>query len=397
MKNILTLCIILFAMHSGPIRAGDILSPLNQLGYGTVSGRLQSLSMYRDFESGGNRNGANSSMGLILNYTTPDVAGFSAGLGYNYADVTYENNLSGMLANDDINILNEGWVRYAFGIGSFSNSTVLVGRKIYNGEVFRADDFRQKSRSIEAVQLKTSDIGHVQLTVGHAAKLSNWIDSGDKWKFNNFGDVFGASYNTDGVTWGELTRTGCGDALEIALFDAYAWDVANLAGTRTKWDVSEHSALIGYYRHENDIGQAAEHHADAYGLSWQQKVGDIALEPGFFSVHGGTLRFQETTTGINHPLGASMEICSCQFNGGADSAYLKVTTTVGKTKLYGIYNYTWHNKLSFDGQELNLVIRQPIMENLSIAFKGGFGYRDQKDGTANKTDTDARLFVTYAF
>ncbi len=388
--------ILTAALTASLVSAESIMKPVNDKGYGTISGRIQSLTMYRDYADDGKGNGANSTLGIILGYTSPEFAGFDGGLAYNYAGEFYENNNSGMLANDDIHILNEGWVRYNFGALNLTNTTVLAGRRINNSEVFRADDFRQKSRSIETIQAESTDLPDHRFTVGHAMHMSSWIQAGDKWDFNNFGDVFGAGYDTDGVTWGEVVNSRI-QGLEVALFDAYAWDVANLIGTRAKWNAGENSALVGYYRHENNVGEAPDRNSDAFGLALQQKVGDFTIEPGVFSVHGSTLRFQETTTGINHPLGSSMMIYAKQFNGGADTAYLKATTQLHKTKLYALYNYTWQNKAAFDGQELNFVIKQPIVDNLTVAFKGGIGYLNWKDGSGNTTATDARLFITYTF
>lgn len=382
--------ILTTALTASLVSAESIMKPVNDQGYGTISGRIQSLTMYRDYDGVGN--GANSTLGFILGYTSPEFAGFDGGLAYNYAGEIYENNNSGMLANDDIHVLNEGWVRYNFGALDLTNTTVLAGRRTNNGEVFRADDFRQKSRAIETVQAESTDLPGNRFTVGHAMRMSSWIQAGDRWEFNDFGDVFGAGYDTDGVTWGELVNDSV-QGLEVALFDAYAWDVSNLIGTRAKWDVAENSALVGYYRHENNVGEAPDRNSDAFGLALQQKVGDFTIEPGVFSVHGSTLRFQETTTGINHPLGASMMIYAGQFNGGSDTAYLKATTKLNKTELYALYNYTWQNKAAFDGQELNLVVKQPIVENLTAAFKLGLGYRDGPNTTAS----DARLFITYTF
>jgi hypothetical protein len=396
MKKILTLCILNLIMLSAS-RSESIAKPFNDLGYGTLSGRVQSLSMYRDFETGGKGNGANSTLGVVLGYTSPEIAGFDAGLAYNYSFQLANHNNWWILANDDVNLLNEGWVRYNFGALGFTNTTVLAGRKIVNGEVFRKDDFRQKSRSIETVQLDSKDIEDTQFTIGHAIRLSNWIQAGDRQNFNDFGDVFGAGEDTDGVTWGEVVNKSV-QGLEVALFDAYAYDVANLIGTRIKFDITESTALLGYYRHENDVGDAVTRNSDAYGLSLVQKIGNyLTVEPGVFSVHGNNLRFQETTTGINHALGASMEICSCQFDGGADTAYLKATAKIDKTTLYLLYNYTSQSQNAFDGQELNLVAKQAISDSLSVAFKYGIGYRDWDNGQSNTTDTDTRLFVTYTF
>ncbi len=376
-----------------PLAANCPVQAFNDKGYGTISGRVQSLSMYRDYEGVGN--GANSTLGFILGYTSPEFAGFDFGVAYNYAGEWFDNNNSGLMVNDDINVLNEAWVRYSLKAAGLTNTTVIAGRKINNGEVFRADDFRQKARSIEAVQIETRDIPDFRLAIGHAIRMSDWIQAGDRADFNDFGDVFGADDDTAGITWGELAYTGF-QGLEIALFDALAYDVAYLLGTRTEWNVTTHCTLVGYYRHETDVGDAAAFSADAFGLSLRQKVSGLTLEPGYFAVHGGNLRFQETTTGINHPLGSSLMIYSGQFAGGSDTLYLKATGSVGETKLYALYNYTWHDKLAYNGQEINLVVKQPICERLSVALKVGAGYRSMDSGS-NATATDTRLFVTYSF
>jgi len=96
-----------------------------------------------------------------------------------------------------------------------------------------------------------------------------------------------------------------------------------------------------------------------------------------------------------------MMIYSGQFNGGADTLYLKAVTKLENTKtvLYGLYNITFHDhsKTAFNGQELNLVVKQPITDKFSVALKGGVATRDGKKGNSDTTATDARLFVTYKF
>ncbi len=382
--------------------ARSIAQPINDLGYGTFSGRAQILSMYRDFEDApGGDHGDATTLGFVINYQSLELSGFDVGGAYNYAFTLTDGGNTNLLHNDDINVLNEAWVRYDLEAFDLEDTQALVGRKISNGEVFRADDVRQKARAIEAVQLITKDISNLALTLGHAHEMSNWLGSTsptgiDRWDFNDFGDVFGTGYDTDGITWAEGLYTGFED-WEIALFDAYAWDVTNLIGTRIQYTLSEDAKVTGYYRHEGDVGKAGSQHSDAYGLSYSKKVGNFTLEPGYFAVHGSTLRFQELTTGINHPLGASMILCACQFNGGAQTAYLKATTKVNQTVLYALYNYTWQDKLDFDAQELDFVAKQPITEHLSVSLKGAVGYRDGNSGRDNSTLTDARLFLTYTF
>ena len=172
-----TIVLLSFALASSTVSAESIMKPFNDKGYGTISGRIQSLSMYRDYDDVGN--GANSSLALQFGYTSPEISGVDAGLVYINAGEIYTNNNSGILANDDFNVFNEGWLRYNFGALDLSGTSIVVGRKVRNSEVFRADDFRQKARSIEAVQFETGDIPDTRLIVGHAHKLSNWIITRD--------------------------------------------------------------------------------------------------------------------------------------------------------------------------------------------------------------------------
>jgi hypothetical protein len=393
--TVITIAAALGALVTASAAPEDSLfKPLNDKGWGTFSGRIQNLSMYRDIELRGTY-GYNSTLGAVLEYTSPEFGGFDLGLAYDYAFTVFEDSDTSLLANDDINILNEAWLRYRFDALGLEGTQAVVGRQVINSEVFRADDYRQKARSVEAFQFTTKAIPDTTLTLGHAIRLSSWIDAGNRWEFNDFGDVFGTGYDTDGLTWAEAVYTGF-DGWEITVFDSYAWDVANLIGTRIQYEFCDEAKLVGYYRHENDVGRAPSRQSDAWGLSYIQKVGNFTLEPGFFSVHGANLRFQELTTGINHPLGASMIICSCQFDGGARTAYLKATTKVGKMTLYGLYNYTWHDKNRFDGQELNIVAKYPVTDCFTVCFKGGVGYRDWQ-GRDDTTSVDGRLFLTYTF
>jgi len=405
MKTSTTL-FVLAAVGGSLASAESIMQPINDKGYGTISGRVQSLTMYRDYDGVGN--GYNTNLGVILGYTSPNWAGFDLGVAYNYAFALDNNNTWKMLANDDINVVNEAWMRYGFDAFCLEKTAILAGRRINNGEVFRADDYRQKSRAIEGVMFQTEDIPDTSLTVGHAYRMSNWIDSGDRSDFNRFDDVFagrgglrdayGRPYESDGITWAEGIYSGF-EGWELALYDAYAWDVTNLFGTRVKWNMCDEVAFIGYYRHESAVGKAATRNSDCYGLSLQQKIGPVSLEGGYFGVRGNTLRFNELTTGINHPLGATMMVYGGQFNGGSDTAFLKAVAKFDALTLYALYNYTWqdHNKTPFDGQELNFVAKYKFFENFTAAAKVGVGYRDRKNNTKNTTAVDTRLFLTYTF
>ncbi len=380
----------------------------NDLGYGTISGRLQTLSMHRDYEGTGTQYG--STLGLELRYLSPVKEGWSIGATYNGAGVVHSKDYGtstnpgeALIANGRVNVLNEGYLAYNMEALGLTNTTATIGRKINNAEIFRADDFRQKSRSISAFEIESKDVKDFRMAGGHSWKMSNWIDAGDLWDFNDYGDVFGAPNDTDGITWAETVYTGFED-MEIALFDAIAWDVANLLGARGRFGLTEDTALLGYLRFESDIGDAADQDAIAAGLSIEQKINALKLEAGYFGVFGDALRFQETTTGINHALGSSMMLYSGQFLGDAHTLYAKAVTKLESTKttLYGLYNVTFQDQSDTGGrcgQELNVVAKQPIpkIDNLSVAVKFGLGYRDFINGAQDTLATDTRLFITYGF
>jgi hypothetical protein len=381
--------------------AESILAPINDLGYGTVSGRIQSLSMYRDYDNGNNNYA--TSLGIKLDYLSPERSGLSVGLSYIGVDVLdsmYDEPNPGdrLLGNGRVNVLNEAYLNYKMGDLGLAETAVTAGRRVYVGEVFRADDFRQKPRALEGVSIESRDIPDTRIQVGHAWEMSNWIDSGDQWDFENFDN-----YGTDGVTWGEVSSTRVQN-LEVAVFDAIMYDIANLVGLRGKLKVAEKTALLGYCRWESDVGDGTDRDSKVLGLSVEQKVSGVTLEGGYFGVYGDNLVFQETTTGINHALGSLMLIYSLPFSGDTDTFYVKATTKIEQTKtsLYALYNYTLIDQSKDNlrqAQELNLVVSQrvPKTENLSVALKFGVGTRDGVDGVSDTLATDTRLFVTYAF
>ena len=380
--------------------AESVMKPFNEKGYGTFSGRVQSVSMYRDYDNGVNAH--SSTLGIILKYVSPEMAGWTVGAAYNgagvlnsmdYGKVTNPGEF--LVSNGRISVLNEGYINYNFAALNLTNTTATVGRRINNAEIFRADDIRQKSRSIEAIQAESKDVENWRFAGGHSFEQSGILDTGDRWKFRNYGDIFGVGYDTDGVTWGETSYTGI-ENLEIALFDAVAWDVANMIGTRIKFDIAEKTSILGYYRNEFDLGKAANHSSDMLGLSLVQKAGKVRLEGGYFGVYGDGLKFNQLTTGFNHALGMSLMIYTGQYAGGADTFYFKASTRLEKSKtiLYTLCNYTMLNKGPVDNaMEFDFIVKQPIGDNLTVCGKAGLGYRDAADTLA----TDARVFLTYTF
>lgn len=377
--------------------------------YGTFNGRVQTISMFRDYEREADHNYSHSAS-ILLDYLSPEMGGLQVGLSYLGAEVIDAGDYDDvsrpgqeLISNGRVNVLNEGYLQYRLSGLNASNTVFTVGRRAQKGEIFRYTEARHKKRSLEGVFLSTKDISGLSLSGGHTWKMSNIYgteaNAGLSWEFDDYGEVFSyknkAALESDGVTFVEGVYTGV-KHLEVAVFDAHAWDIANLIGARMKYDLGDNTAISGLYRNESDVGSGIAHNADSYGVALIQKIGGVTLEGGYFGVSGDNLYFEENTTGINHPLGLSLMLDSAHFNGGADTVYLKAVTKLNKTILYGLLNATWHSKQAFDGQELDLVVKQPITDNFTVCFKGGLGLRQNDDGT-DSVQTDGRVFLTYKF
>lgn len=356
---------------------------------GTWSGRLQSITMHRDYDDIGRSSGSNSSLGLHLHYLSPEWGALQAGLAYDGVIEPFRHGPE-INCNGDLQLLTEAWLE-----GRLREDWRLrLGRQVVNGEVFREDLFRQKSRAIEALQLRVDGVEGWEFSAGHAIRLSNWNHGFDRGEFNNFRDVFGTAEDNLGVSWIEGRHRDPGGG-EVAVFGAHAHEVAQLAGVRARGPWRQGRALHAFYRHEEDDGSGGRG-ADAFGLGLEQRWGPATLEGGTFSVRGRKLLFQELTTGLNHPLGSLMLLCESPFDGGADSVYLKALCPLDAWLFYGLYSYTCHEDLPYDGHELNLVVRRELGEHLSVALKFGYGLRHPDQG-ANQHLSDSRLFVTWSF
>ncbi|MBT8046075.1 MAG: hypothetical protein KJN67_02800, partial [Pontiella sp.] len=106
-----TALILAIAMAASFATGESAIKQFNDLDYGTLSGRLQSLSMYRDYEAGNNNHA--TTLGLQLDYRSPTKSGWSAGASYVGAGVL-DSMVDGesspgdrLLGNGRVNLLNE--------------------------------------------------------------------------------------------------------------------------------------------------------------------------------------------------------------------------------------------------------------------------------------------------
>lgn len=80
--------------------------------------------------------------------------------------------------------------------------------------------------------------------------MSHYLQAGDLWEFNDFEKVFKVEGDSAGVSWVDMLFTP-NENVEVGVYDAFAWNITHLVGTRTKWNLSEDLSLLLYARMEN--------------------------------------------------------------------------------------------------------------------------------------------------
>lgn len=386
---------------------------INDVQIGTLSGQAQLLSMHRNYEGVGN--GASSTLGGVLDFSSVRVRNVGFKLSYVHVEVL---GTSGgrfgtqqgenLLYNGKVNVFNEAAVDF---FCPKTKSSFKVGRQVVNGEIFRANPFRQKKRSLEAAVFSLGSIKNLNISIGHANRMSNVWDHRDHnwltWKFKDLS--FAAlgkqggnlAYDTDGFHWIEGvygTRN-----FEIATYYGRASEIADVRGLRSRVSMKSGYDLLTYFRSEESIDQLdtdAPYRSMMYGLSVAKTYGIYSLESGFLGISGDGLLFEELNTGINHALGSSLMIYPGIFNGGAKSAYMRAVIKKPNQRLYYfLYTYTWHeaSKSAINtAQEVDFVFKHPWNAVFSFNLKGGYGIRDNFNGS--KTDAvDLRFFLTHKF
>ncbi|MEA2013169.1 MAG: OprD family outer membrane porin [Verrucomicrobiota bacterium] len=406
------------------LSAEDLLKPVNDLKLGTFSGRLQLLSMQRDGSDAsiykGNTN--STSLALKLDYLSPEFAGLTLGLSYIDSEILAsgggnldagKNAGAGTLFNGGFSLLNEVWINLNLEMIGLEKTDIKVGRQVFNLELIRADDIRQKPRSFEAVSVTSKDIENLTLTYLHAERMSDvWVND-ERWKFldinSNPDSTMGeaeANHQTRGLEYieGVYSKEG----LTIALYDMYEHDFMNSIGTRVNLTLTDTTAITVWYLHQNGIQKTdnkAGRNANLYSFSVTQKIGKVTVEPGFMSIAGGNGNTTDEGVrtqipyGYNHPMANSLMLLSKQWAAGADTYFVKATTKIDKTILYVLASYTDHDNtvLAYDAYEVNVIAKQLLTENLSACVKFGYGARSGKAGTRDSHATDTRLFITYNF
>jgi len=395
---------------------------INELGIGTVSGRVQLFLMRRDFEEGLNDGDANAgTLALTLNYKTPEVAGLSAGVQFMQVERLFRggslDSAAGedqTLNNSDFTVFNEAYIKLNLGLVGLEKTAITAGRKVLNLDFAPTYQIRQKEQSYEGIFVKSDEVEGLSLTLGHIERFSSWgsrdhtATNALEYDFVDVEDLEGAAYSTKGIEFISATLSTLPDTT-LTVYDYYAHDLYNTFGAKCayKLNLSEQvgTTLKLHYIGQRDVGRmdvdGAEVDADLYDIAIQLTQGALSVEPGCTIVTG-----DDADNTVHVPFRTSLSIdpemlwYTDQFVGGTTSYYVKSTYTMEKTKLYLLYVVSDHEANVRNGatdQEVDVVVSHKFTDNLSAAVKIGMGWRDNEGGAADTNAEDCRLFLTYTF
>lgn len=410
---------IAFGAQAKQPESSSFLAPVNELGIGTVSGKIQALFMRRDFDG---EDASSGTLAETLNYKSPHFGPFTFGLQYIRADRLFEggslepahgNGQAWHILNTDFHVLNEAYVNLNFDFLDLPGTDLTVGRQIADYNFAPTYNCRQKPQAIEAAVLSSSDIiSGVSFELGHIEKFSSWStrDGGNavyKASFNDIEDVIAdsegiASPDTHGMQFVTVS-SGIIPQTDVTVYDLYGANLYNTFGAKADIKMLESDELRvtwkNHYIMQSDVGDFAND-LDARTLesALEFKTGNLMVQPGVMTVFGGD--------DLRHPFESSLTWESLldwytrPNLDGSDSAYLKSTYTFGDTLLYALYFVTDHDRATDGGafdQELDIVINHDVTDRLYVTLKLGYGYRDNRAGNPNTSREDYRLFVGYTF
>ncbi|MGR3218525.1 MAG: hypothetical protein ACUZ8H_01725 [Candidatus Anammoxibacter sp.] len=290
--------------------ADESFLSLAEKGYGTVSGKIQYLTMGR-IRDGNDAFGSflggdahSGSLALTTNYVSPVFKGFSLGLQYVHSEEIYSegnfdsdrkrgiDNLSDdsrsllndafrnrdfsnigrsdflrmlsevntdnnrkspayNLSNSGFSKLNNAFIRYDFGNIGLRNTRITIGRQSLDLTFATKYNIRQKDQAFEAIVFETSPIDDLAVTIGHLSKFSSWTsrdDLNDGSTSNKFIDVA----NVESVPYNTKgfqfieTRFTGIPNTILTVYDYFGHDLYNTFGFKVDYTVNPYSTFIQY-------------------------------------------------------------------------------------------------------------------------------------------------------
>lgn len=408
-----------FSGNAAESEDASFIEPINELGIGTFSGKVQTLFMRRNYDG---QDASSGTLAETLNYRSPQLGPFTFGLQYIHADRLFEggsldpaNGAGWTILNTDFDVLNEAYINLNFDFAGLSGTDLTVGRQIADYNFAPTYAIRQKPQAIEGVTISSEDVPGVTFEIGHIEEFSSWStrDGGSdlyKASFNDIEDVIAdsegvATPDTDGmqfvsVSSDMLPRTN------VTVYDLFGEDLYNTFGAKADVSLLKSEELDvtwkNHYIMQKDVGNFPnEIDAQTIESAVAFESGPFMLQPGFMTVFGG-----DGDNDLRHPLESSMtweyvlDWYTRPYLEGSDSAYLKGTYKYGDTLFYALYFATDHDRRTSGGafdQELDIVIKHNITDRFYVTLKAGYGYQNNRGGNDDTDREDYRLFVGYKF
>lgn len=400
--------------------------------YGTFSGKVQMLSMQRDYSDLGNANSTTAA--LTLDYLSPELfeSGLSLKLQYVHSEVLTSgggrldagNSKGESIHNSAFSILNEAYLQWDMKALGLEKTMIRAGRQIVDLDFVPKYNIRQKDQAVEGVVFVSEEIENVKLTLGHIERYSSWssrksgANDAFDYRFKDVEDVITSAaglgegvIDSTGMQVFELTYTGL-ENTSITLWDVYANDLLNTAGADIYYTVNDQLKLNVKYAQQDALGEM-DNILSRDGKEFKSRLADFnltykftdatSLMAGVYKVFGSN---DENSTEnflvpfvFDHAPMSTLLWYSNPYEAGTEAVYLKGATSFGKTKAVMLYIYADHDNsfTAADAQEVNLIVSHPITEDLTVTTKLGAGFKDGKNGNRSTHATDARLFVTYLF
>jgi len=237
-----------------------VLQPLNDLGIGEFSGRLQLFLMRRDWETGSPDGDASSgSLALTLDYESAQAGPLSAGFQFMYVGRLFESGsldpargADWTLNNGNFTILNEAYLNLSLEPLGLTDSNIRVGRQVLNLDFAPSYQIRQKEQSYEGVFATIAAGDSLRLDAGHIERFSSWgsrDDTGNDYLEYGFVEVedvekrYGVDYSTAGMQFVSLNYTGLSNTA-LTVYDFHGQDLYNTLGAKIDTSISWFTRLV---------------------------------------------------------------------------------------------------------------------------------------------------------
>ena len=403
------------------------IEEFNQQGFGTISGLARSLTMYRDYNDygGSPETGNASTVGLTINYTSPEFAGFSVKAQILGVATLWQNEPNKVI-NNNMHQLNEINLNYNFAALGLEKTNLQFGRIIANTKLAPISNYRQKDQAFEGLQLTVEDIDDLSVKLGWMRKFSTWSSRHNgpsfAYQFEDIADMEGTDYKTDGTFFADVTYTGI-DGVSLTVADYWSENLYNSVMVDGSIAINDMFTLLGTGIYQHSVGKGDTHYgakdpvtgvASGSGLqatylefSLNTVLNDsLSIRPGYYTVlgenDGDTNRnFQDTfnsATAFGAPFMTNPTVTA-----GSNAYFLEgVYTMNDKNKGFFLYTFVdTDGATAADGQynshEFNVGHSYAFTKNFSVTGKVGYAMLQGKHGNGDTNALDTRLFIDYRF